>query len=44
MGVIINKQLFEDLVKVRRKGNRVLLIKLILGREIFNIISVYAHK
>jgi len=29
-------------VEVRRKGDRILLVKLILGREIFNVISVCA--
>ena len=29
-------------MKVTRKGDRILLDKLILGREIFNVISVYA--
>ena len=28
-------------MEVRRKGDRILLVKLILGREIFNVISVY---
>jgi len=42
VGVIIDKQLLEDLVEVRRKGDRILLVKLILGRKISNIISVYA--
>ena len=44
MGVcaIIDKQLLEDVVKVRRKGDRILLVKLILCGEIFNVISVYA--
>jgi len=42
VGVIIDKQLLENVVKVRRKGDRILLVKLILGREIFNVISVYA--
>ena len=41
MGVVINKQLLEDVVEVRRKGDRILLVKLILGKEIFNVISVY---
>jgi len=40
--VIIDKQLFEDVVEVRRKGDRISLVKLILGREILNIISAYA--
>ena len=42
MGVIIDKQLLENVVEVRKKGDRILLVKLILGREIFNVISVYA--
>ena len=29
-------------MEVRRKGDRILLVKLILSREIFNVISVYA--
>ena len=41
MGAIINKQLLEDVVEVRRKGDRILLVKLFLGRKIFNVISVY---
>ena len=40
MGVIIDKQLLEDVVEVRRKGDKILL--LILGKEIFNVISIYA--
>jgi len=42
VGVIIDKQLLEDAVEVRRKSDRILLVKLILGREIFSVISVYA--
>ena len=42
MGAIIDKQLLENVVEIKRKSDRILLIKLILGREIFNVISVYA--
>ena len=28
-------------MKVSRKGDRILLVKLILGREIFNVIRIY---
>jgi len=43
MGVmIIDKQLLENVMEVKRKTDRILLVKLILGREIFNVISVYA--
>ena len=34
MDAIINKQLFEDVVEIRRKGDKIW--------EIFNVISVYA--
>jgi len=40
--VIIDKQLLENVVKIRKKGDKILLVKLILTREIFNVISVYA--
>ena len=42
VSMIINKQLLEDVVEIRRKVNRILLVKLILGGKIFNVISVYA--
>ena len=44
VGVIIDKQLLEDVVEVMRKGDRILLVKLILGREIFNVIVSMHHK
>ena len=42
VSVIIDKQMLENVVEVRRKGDRILLVKLIFGEEIFNVISVYA--
>ena len=42
--MIIDKQLFEDVVEVRRKGDRISLVKLILGREILNVIRSYAQQ
>jgi len=44
VGVIIDKQLLEDVVEVRRKGDRILLIKLILDREIFLMLLVLLNK
>jgi len=38
----MDKQLLEDVVEVRRKGDRILLVKLILGREIFNVFHLLA--
>jgi len=44
VGMIIDKQLLEDVLEVRIKDDRILLVKLILGREIFNVINVYASQ
>jgi len=38
MDVIIDKQLLEHVVEVRRKGDRILLVKLILSREILMLL------
>ena len=40
--MIIDKQLLDDTVEVRKKGDRILLLKLILDREILNVISAYS--
>ena len=42
MGVIIDKKLLENVVEFRRKGVRILLVKLILDRETFNVVNIYA--
>ena len=42
VSVVIDKQFIEDVVEVRRKDDRILLVKLILSREILNVISAYA--
>ena len=36
--MIIDKQLLEHVVDVRRKGDRILLVKLILSREILMLL------
>ena len=38
MSVIIDKQLLEDIVEVRRKGDRILLVILILDGEILMLL------
>ena len=40
--MITDKQLLENVVEARRKGDRILLAKLTLGREIFDVINIYA--
>ena len=42
VGIILDRQLVDEVVDIRRKGNRILLIKLILGDETVNVISTYA--
>ena len=42
MGIIIDKSLKKEVVDVRRIGDRMILIKVVLGEETIDIISVYA--
>ena len=42
IGIIVDKNLKKDVVNVIRKGDRIILIKLVIGRDIINIISAYA--
>jgi Reverse transcriptase (RNA-dependent DNA polymerase). len=42
VGIIVDKNLKDDVVTVIRKGDRLILIKLVLGVDIINIISAYA--
>ena len=42
VGIILDRQLVDEVVDVRRKGDRILLIKLILSDETVNVISAYA--
>ncbi|GMP25038.1 hypothetical protein CsSME_00002089 [Camellia sinensis var. sinensis] len=42
VGIIIAKGLVESVVAVTRKGDRIILVKLVIGGNIVNIISAYA--
>ncbi|GMQ11196.1 hypothetical protein CsSME_00053926 [Camellia sinensis var. sinensis] len=42
VGIIIVKGLVKIIVAVTRKGDRIMLVKLVIGRNIVNIISAYA--
>ena len=42
VGIVVNKDLKEDVVNVKRYGDRIIAIKLVLGEEIVNVMSVYA--
>ncbi|KAL4181484.1 hypothetical protein AMTRI_Chr12g237520 [Amborella trichopoda] len=41
VGIIVDKDLKDKVVSVKRIGDRLLLIELVLGEEIINIISAY---
>jgi len=41
VGIVVDKDLKDDVVTVSRKGDRIILVKLVLGDIIINIISVY---
>ena len=42
VGIILDHQLVDEVVDIRRKGNRILLSKLFLGDEAVNVINVFA--
>jgi hypothetical protein len=42
VGVLIDKSLKNSVVGVRRQGDRIILVKLVIGDMILNVISVYA--
>jgi len=42
VGVLIDKSLKNSVVGVRRQGDRIILVKLVIGDMVLNVISVYA--
>ena len=42
VGIVVDKDLKDDIVNVSRKGDIIILVKLVLGSNIINIISIYA--
>jgi exonuclease III len=42
VGIVIDKTLKDGVVDVKRQGDRIILVKLVLGDVILNIISAYA--
>ncbi|XP_028065681.1 uncharacterized protein LOC114268682 [Camellia sinensis] len=41
VGIIVAKDLVENIVVVIRKGDRIILVKLVVGENIVNVISAY---
>ena len=42
VGVLIDKSLKNSVVGVRRQGDRIILVKLVIGDMVLNVISAYA--
>ena len=42
VGVLIDKSLKDGVVEVRRQGDRIILVKLIISNMVLNVISEYA--
>ncbi|KAL5139739.1 LINE-1 retrotransposable element ORF2 protein [Glycine soja] len=42
VGIIVDKQWKKDVVDVRRVGDRIIALKLVVGQDTFNVISGYA--
>jgi len=44
VGVLIDKSLKNDVVDVRRRGDRIILVKFVVGDLVLNVISAYAFQ
>jgi exonuclease III len=42
VGIVLNKSLKDGVVDIKRQGDRIILVKLLIGDLVFNVISAYA--
>jgi exonuclease III len=42
VGIVLNKSLKDGVVDIKRQGDRIILVKLLVGDLVFNVISAYA--
>jgi hypothetical protein len=42
VGIVLDKSLKDGVVDIKRQGDRIILVKLLVGDLIFNVISAYA--
>jgi len=42
VGILVEKELIDRVVEARRKSDRIMYIKLVMGVEVLNVICVYA--
>jgi hypothetical protein len=44
VGIVLGKSLKDGVVDMKRQGDKIILVKLLVGDLIFNVISSYAHQ
>jgi hypothetical protein len=44
VGIVLDKSLKDGVVDIKRQGDKIILVKLLVGDLIFNVISVYASQ
>jgi exonuclease III len=42
VGIVLNKSLKDGVVDIKRQGDKIILVKLLVGDLVFNVISAYA--
>jgi hypothetical protein len=42
VGIVLNKSLKDGVMNIKRQGDRIILVKLLVGDLVFNVISAYA--
>jgi exonuclease III len=42
VGIVLDKSLKDGVVDIKRQGDRIILVKLLVGDLVFNVISAYA--
>jgi hypothetical protein len=43
VGIVINKSLKDRVVNIKRQGDMIILVKLLVGDLVLNVISAYAR-
>jgi hypothetical protein len=42
VGIVLDKSLKDGVVDIKRQGDKIILVKLLVGDLVFNVISAYA--
>jgi hypothetical protein len=44
VGIVLDKSLKDGVVDIKRQGDRIILVKLLIGDLVFNVIRAYARQ